>query len=199
MPPSIGTSYLFSPVINPKLNHSLSTTSATNAISLNENIERAVASMHDPSLPLVIRTADLYFINFSPRAGDPLPIDISYQWEILLMYRARREGHSRIEDRIWTSNQQGWDVWTRPKIEHSAPRLGEYYTGIQWGEIQALMPLEEADRRRRAAGFNQPVGQIVINHVGPQRDQMVLGYTFFLALSREVRINILTGEVEVLY
>ena len=66
------------------------------------------------------------------------------------------------------------------------------YNEMQWEELQALLPLEEADRLVKAAGYTQPDFYVSINKVTGKR----FGWCFrFRTAGLSVLIELLTKNV----
>ncbi|KAG6986482.1 hypothetical protein G7Y79_00080g100530 [Physcia stellaris] len=165
------------------------------AISFADNVSRAMQSMTSPTLPPEFHRASLYFITLRLRAGDLPTTDIAYLWDVTLVYKLPNPTPSR--NAVLMYNKLGWTEWTAPFITRwPFPFMGQREERIPWAELQALMSLEEADRRRRDAGYVQPISRVWIAHAGREGEHVVLGYWFELDFSMSIRVDARTGEVD---
>ena len=183
MPPAQRTS---NPTFrNPTLNLLSNHANAANALSFAANVERAMESMNDPSLPPDFHRASLYYITLRLRNDDPPTPTISYLWDILLVYELPAPT-SPYRNAILMYNKLGWTGWTAPWISRwPFPYMGPREESLQWAELQALM-------RRRAGGFDQPISRLWIACAGPREGYLVLGYWFELGISMLLRVDALS-------
>ena len=170
----------------------------TRTVSLADNVAEALRSMRNPNLPREIHIAELYFVILTVSHGYPSPTDISYPWAIRIVFRIPPPTPPLL-NAVVMYNTPVWTVWTQPFVTRwPSPYAGRFERSIDWRQIQSLMPLEEADRRRRVAGYNQAIQRIVITDAGMESDYLVLGYVFNLDGGIVIRVNMVTGGVELL-
>ncbi|KAL8950582.1 MAG: hypothetical protein Q9222_003391 [Ikaeria aurantiellina] len=87
-----------------------------------------------------------------------------------------------------------WGHWLPPSRTLINKNVYDWQREIQWEGMQALMTLEDADRRLKAAGHGERYGEISIDWLRGEN----LGYCFTFAPAvgkRGVRVEVLTKEV----
>ncbi|KAL8827424.1 MAG: hypothetical protein Q9191_003191 [Dirinaria sp. TL-2023a] len=175
-------------------NSSVFDVSLPNALSIEHNIRNKLAAIaNDPD----DKISHSYLATLSllrPEHDGQFTTSASSLREIWILTIPREPGPLREDHEVITFINTGlpWEQWREPGYMMFPTDLVTQYNEMQWEEIQALLPLEEADRLVKTAGYTQPDFYVSIKRVTGKR----FGWCFgFSGIGISVLIELLTKRL----